>query len=45
MESLEEQVARVIANWPPLTDTQLDRIAALLRAGSRVGEGGDADAA
>lgn len=30
---LEEHVAKVIADWPPLTAAQLDRIAALLRAG------------
>jgi hypothetical protein len=42
MESLEEHVARIIANWPPLSAAQLDRIAALLRNGSRAG---DADAA
>jgi len=34
---LEEHVDKVLAGWPPLTDEQLDRIAALLRAGSRSG--------
>jgi len=37
---LEEHVNKVLADWPPLTDEQLDRIAALLRAGSRGGAGG-----
>jgi hypothetical protein len=31
---LEEHVAKVVADWPPLTDTQLGRIAALLRSGA-----------
>lgn len=35
-ESLEEHADRIVAEWPPLTDEQLDRIAALLRVGSRV---------
>jgi hypothetical protein len=35
---LVEHIERIIADWPPLTDEQLDRIAALLRAGSRAGE-------
>ena len=30
---LEEHVARVVAEAPPLTDEQRERIAALLRAG------------
>jgi hypothetical protein len=30
---LEEHVAKIVADWPPLTDEQLDRVAALLRAG------------
>jgi hypothetical protein len=34
---LEEHVDKVLAGWPSLTDAQLDRIAALLRAGSRSG--------
>ena len=32
---LEEHVTKILADWQPLTDEQLDRIAALLRAGSR----------
>jgi excisionase family DNA binding protein len=32
---LAAAVDRVVAQWPKLTDTQLDRIAALLRAGGR----------
>lgn len=36
-EHLEDYVTEVLAGWPPLTDGQLDRIAALLRAGSRRG--------
>jgi hypothetical protein len=28
-----DRVAKILADWPPLTDAQLDRIAALLRAG------------
>jgi hypothetical protein len=32
---LMEHVERIIADWPPLTDEQLDRVAALLRTGSR----------
>jgi hypothetical protein len=35
---LEERVSEVLAGWPPLTDEQLDRVAALLRAGSRGGD-------
>jgi hypothetical protein len=34
-ERLAEHVDKVLAGFPPLTDAQLDRIAALLRAGSR----------
>ena len=34
-------VDKVLAGWPELTDAQLDRVAALLRAGSR-GGGNDA---
>lgn len=34
---LEQHVARVVADWKPLTDEQLDRIGALLRGGSRAG--------
>jgi excisionase family DNA binding protein len=37
---LASAVSQVLATWPPLTDEQLDRIAALLRAGSSAG--GDA---
>lgn len=33
-QSLEEHIRRVVAEAPPLTDEQRDRIAALLRAGS-----------
>jgi hypothetical protein len=29
----DELAERIVADWPPLTDAQLDRIAALLRAG------------
>jgi hypothetical protein len=32
--NLEEHVNRVLAGWPPLSEQQLDRIAAILRAGS-----------
>ncbi len=34
-QRLADHVDRVLADWPPLSDVQLDRIAALLRAGSR----------
>ncbi len=34
-QRLADHVDRVLADWPPLTDEQLDRVAALLRAGSR----------
>jgi hypothetical protein len=34
-QRLAEHVDNVVAGWPPLTDAQLDRIAALLRSGSR----------
>ncbi len=34
-ERLVEHVERILAGWPPLTDEQLDRVARLLRAGSR----------
>jgi hypothetical protein len=30
---LEAHVAEIVAGWPKLTDEQLDRIAAILRAG------------
>lgn len=30
---LEEYVSKVVAGWPPLTGEQLERVAALLRAG------------
>jgi hypothetical protein len=33
-ELLAEHVKRVVAEFPPLTPAQLDRIAALLRAGT-----------
>jgi hypothetical protein len=33
---LDAHVAKIVKDWPPMTDQrQLDRIAALLRAGSR----------
>lgn len=32
---LADHVRRVLAEWPPLSDAQLDRIAALLRAGTK----------
>ncbi len=32
---LEEHVRKVVADWPPLTDEQLDRLAGLLRGGAR----------
>jgi hypothetical protein len=32
-ERLTEHVAKVLGSWPPLTEQQLDRIAAILRAG------------
>jgi hypothetical protein len=38
---LEEHVASVLAKAPPLTDAQLDRIAAVLRS-SRARKAGDA---
>jgi len=34
---LAEHVERVVGGWPELTDEQIDRICALLRAGSRGG--------
>lgn len=30
-----DAVESVVAKWPPLTDAQLDKVTALLRAGSR----------
>lgn len=36
---LADHIAAVIAGWGPPTDEQLDRIAALLRAGTRSGDG------
>ena len=42
--NIENAVAKVIAEWPPLTDAQLDRIAALLRAGC-ARNGGDSHGA
>jgi hypothetical protein len=33
VERLAEHVEKVVAGWPKLTDEQLDRVAALLRAG------------
>lgn len=36
--NLADHVAKVLAGWPPLTDEQLDRIAALLRTGGRGGD-------
>lgn len=32
--NIESAVAKVLEDWPPLTATQRDRIAAILRAGS-----------
>lgn len=32
-ERLAEQIARTVAEWPPLTPSQLDRLAILLRGG------------
>lgn len=37
-EKIAHYVEKTLAGWPPLTDEQLDRIAALLRAGSRGGD-------
>ena len=37
--TLADHVAAVVCGWPPPTEEQLDRIAGLLRTGSR---GGDA---
>jgi len=34
---LAEHVAKTIAGWPPLTDAQLDSVAALLKAGRKRG--------
>lgn len=34
-EDVEAYVAKIVRDWPRLTDEQLDRIAALLMAGSR----------
>ena len=31
--NLADHVAAVVAGWPPLTPAQIDRVAALLRAG------------
>jgi hypothetical protein len=42
LSKLEDHVAKIIADWPELTSEQLDRVAALLRAGAN---GGDSDAA
>lgn len=36
-ETLATHVEKVVAQWPPLTDTQLARIAALLTAGTNGG--------
>lgn len=36
---LEEHVDKVLAGWPPLTDEQIDRVVALLRAGATVRNG------
>ncbi|HEX9174571.1 MAG TPA: hypothetical protein VF874_00235 [Mycobacterium sp.] len=35
VSKLADHVAKVLACWPPPTDEQLDRIAALLRTGTR----------
>lgn len=32
---LEEHVAKVLADWPPLSEAQIENVASLLRAGSR----------
>jgi excisionase family DNA binding protein len=34
-DELAEAVNKVVSEWPKLTETQLDKIAALLRAGGR----------
>ena len=34
---LEKHVKQVVGSWPPLTDKQVDRIAALLRTGGGAG--------
>lgn len=39
---LQEHVAKVVAQAPPLTSEQRDRIAALLRPTDRIGGAGDA---
>jgi hypothetical protein len=31
---LTEHVEKIIADWPPLTDTQIDNVVAILRAGT-----------
>jgi hypothetical protein len=36
-DTLRAHAARVVADWPPLTDGQCRRIAALLNAGSNRG--------
>jgi excisionase family DNA binding protein len=33
-DSIAPPVEKMVADWPPLTDEQIDRIAALLRVGS-----------
>lgn len=35
MIDVDDAVEKTVARWPALTNDQLDRIAALLRAGSR----------
>jgi len=30
---LQEHVEKIIADWPPLTDQQIDRVVVILRAG------------
>jgi hypothetical protein len=41
LSKLEDHVTKIVTDWPELTTAQLDRIAALLRAGAT---GGDSDA-
>ena len=38
----DEYVAHLLADWPPLTDDQLDRLAVLLRDPVQQGDGGGA---
>ncbi|TQM62581.1 hypothetical protein FBY41_2617 [Humibacillus xanthopallidus] len=34
VEGLAEHIARTVAEWPPLTEAQLSRLAVLLRGGT-----------